>query len=113
MLQEARIWNDPTTGKKFDFETVLAMLRNKALALEASDRRRYLRVIGIDATKPRDFRAAAKKPTKASIAPKLFKKTAAPAKRVVVAKKVAQKVAKTSPAPATKRRMTRVVTSTS
>ena len=103
VLQEARTWNAPQGGNKLDFEAVLAMLRKKALALEASDRRRYLRVIGIDATKPKDFRAAAKKPNKASLAPRPFKKTAAPARRAVVAKRVAPKVAKTSPAPSMRR----------
>ncbi|GAB2458261.1 hypothetical protein GCM10027082_05890 [Comamonas humi] len=44
-----------------NFQQVLAILSAKALELEAKDRSRFLRVIGIDATTPEDFRAAAKK----------------------------------------------------
>jgi hypothetical protein len=55
-----RQWTDPATQKKLNFQQVLAFLSAKAQELEANDRTRYLRVIGIDATKPDDFRAAAK-----------------------------------------------------
>lgn len=97
VLQETRTWNAPQGGKKLDFEAVLAMLRDKALALESKNRQRYLRVIGIDATKPENFRVLAKKPaksTKTSIAPKALKTPAAPSKRVVAAKKVGAKAAR-------------------
>jgi hypothetical protein len=58
VLQRDRRWTDPTTGKKtLTFADVLNALSRKAQALEAADRSRYLRVIGIDATKPADFRA--------------------------------------------------------
>ena len=73
LQDEGRTWTDPKTGKKLDFKALLALLREKALRLESKDRRRYLRVIGIDATKPVNFRVVAKKPaksTKTSIAPK-------------------------------------------
>lgn len=56
-----REWTDPTTKIKLNFEEVLAILTAKAQALEAKDRSRYLRVIGIDATAPEDFRSATKK----------------------------------------------------
>lgn len=73
VLQEARTWNAPNGGKKLNFEAVLEMLQDKALALESKNRQLYLRVIGVDATKPDNFRVVAKKPaklTKTSIAPK-------------------------------------------
>ncbi|MNU08931.1 hypothetical protein D3C72_2552070 [compost metagenome] len=47
--------------KKLNFQQVLTILSAKAQELEAKDRTRYLRVIGIDATTPDDFRAATKK----------------------------------------------------
>lgn len=56
-----REWTDPTTKKKLNFQQVLAILTDKAQQLEAKDRTRYLRVIGIDATMPEDFRATTKK----------------------------------------------------
>lgn len=96
LLQEARTWNAPKTGKKLDFEALLALLRDKALALEAKDRSLYIRVIGVDATKPEDFRAAAKKSgktTKASVAPKPPGKLVAPAKRTAAAAKKAGSMA--------------------
>lgn len=63
-----RTWNDPTTGKKVDFNGLITILSEKALELEAKDRRRYLRVIGIDATEPENFRTAAKRAPKKSVA---------------------------------------------
>jgi len=56
-----RQWTDPETKKKLNFPQVLAILSAKAQELEEKDRTRYLRVIGIDATTPGDFRAATKK----------------------------------------------------
>ncbi len=56
-----RQWTDPKTKKKLNFQQLLAVLSAKAQELEAKDRRRYLRVIGIDATTPEDFRAVNKK----------------------------------------------------
>lgn len=58
---KGRQWTDPKTKKKLNFQQVLAILSAKAQELEAKDRRRYLRVIGIDATKPDDFRATTTK----------------------------------------------------
>lgn len=114
LQDEGRTWNDPKTERTLDFKALLAMLRDKALALESKDRRRYLRVIGIDATKPANFRLEATttvKPTKAPAAPKPSKKTAAPAKRTAAAKKTTLKVAKARPVPATKSKAAPVVKS--
>lgn len=73
---KGREWTDPVTKKKLNFQQVLATLSAKAQELEAKDRTRYLRVIGIDATTPEDFRAATKKShTKKAIATKAKKKT--------------------------------------
>lgn len=74
---KGRQWNDLTSKSKLNFQQVLAILSAKAQELEAKDRARYLRVIGIDATTPEDFRAAARKsrPMK-SIATKTTKKKA-------------------------------------
>ena len=58
---KGREWTDPATKKMLNFQQVLAILSAKAQELEAKDRTRYLRVIGIDATTPEDFRAATKK----------------------------------------------------
>lgn len=58
---KGRQWTDPKTRKKLNFQQVLAILSAKAQELEGRDRTRYLRVIGIDATMPDDFRAATKK----------------------------------------------------
>jgi hypothetical protein len=94
VLQEARTWNAPEGGKKLDFEAVLTKLRGKALALESKNRQRYLRVIGIDATKPNNFRvvaARAAKSTKISIERKSSK---APSKRAVEGKKTDNRATK-------------------
>ncbi len=74
---KGREWSDPATRKKkLNFQQVLAILSAKAQELEAQDRTRYLRVIGIDATPPEDFRAAIKKShAKKTIATKTNKKT--------------------------------------
>lgn len=58
---KGRQWTDKRTKKKLNFQQVLAILSAKAQELEAKDRTLYLRVIGIDATKPDDFRSATKK----------------------------------------------------
>lgn len=72
---KGREWTDPATKKKLNFQQVLANLSAKAQELEARDRTRYLRVIGIDATSPENFRAAIKKsPAKKAIATKTNKK---------------------------------------
>lgn len=55
-----RKWIDPTTKKMLNFQQVLEILSAKAQELEAKHRAFFLRVIGIDATPPEDFRAAAK-----------------------------------------------------
>jgi hypothetical protein len=51
-----RQWKNPATGKMVGFDEVLTILREKAQALESNNRSMYLRVIGIDATTPSDFR---------------------------------------------------------
>ena len=102
VLQEPRTWNAPQGGKKLDFEAVLAMLRDKALALESKNRQRYLRVIGIDATKPANFRVVAKTPaksTKTSKAPKASKTRAASSTRAVTATKAGTKAASGATGP--------------
>lgn len=71
-----RVWTDPATKKTLNFQQVLAILTDKAQQLEAKDRTRYLRVIGIDATTPEDFRAVTKKGrAKKTMATKTNKKT--------------------------------------
>jgi len=73
---KGREWTDPATNKKLNFQQVLAVLTDKAQQLEAKDRTRYLRVIGIDATTPEDFRAVTKKGrAKRTMATKTNKKT--------------------------------------
>lgn len=102
VLQEPRSWNSPMGGKKLDFDEVLARLRDKALALECKNGRLYLRVIGIDATKPENFRVVAKRPgkvTRTPIAPKASKSPAAHSKRAVAAKKADTKAAMGGAAP--------------
>jgi hypothetical protein len=54
---KGRTWKNAATGKDIGFDELLGLLVNKAQELEAQDRSRYLRVIGIDATTPEDFRA--------------------------------------------------------
>lgn len=53
---KGRLWTNTSTGAKIGFDGVLTILSEKALELEGQDRSRYLRVIGIDATNPIDFR---------------------------------------------------------
>jgi hypothetical protein len=97
VLQEfGRTWKDPKTGKMLDFKALLALLGEKALRLESQDRRRYLRVIGIDATKPPNFRTVAKKSTTKSVGMNHFGMPAALAKRVHIAKKAVPNVVKNS-----------------
>ena len=58
VLQRDRRWTDPFTGRlTLTFADVSSALSLKAQALEAADRSRYLRVIGINAVEPPDFRA--------------------------------------------------------
>lgn len=72
--------------RKVEFDGLLTILRDKALALEAKNRTRYLRVIGIDATPPVNFRDAKKAPARKRA------KGAAPAKlKLTAAKKPAVK----------------------
>ncbi|MGJ7574270.1 hypothetical protein ACSFBX_27310 [Variovorax sp. RB2P76] len=56
LQQKGRQWRDPATAKLVGFDEVLEILRGKAQAIEANDRTKYLRVIGIDATTPQNFR---------------------------------------------------------
>jgi hypothetical protein len=55
-----RRWTDSDSGKRLNFQEVVENLAVRAQSLEAKDRSRYLRVIGIDATTPEDFRTAEK-----------------------------------------------------
>ncbi len=116
LQEDGRTWNDPKTGAKLDFKALVALLSEKALRLESKDRRRYLRVIGIDATKPANFRVLAKKsaqPAKAPVGTNTSEKTAASAKRSAAAKSAAQKLARTRSTPVTKRKATPAAPSTS
>ena len=109
LQEEGRTWNDPKTGGKLDFKALVALLSERALRLESKDRTRYLRVIGIDATKPPNFRVVAKKsaqPTKAPVATSTSNETAASAKRAAAAKKAVHKLPETRPVPAPKRKAT-------
>lgn len=92
LQEEGRTWSDPTTGRRIDFKGLLALLSEKALGLESRDRSRYLRVIGIDTTKPENFRIAAKKSPAKSEKQKPSKQTVTPLKHVPVAKKAVTKV---------------------
>ena len=96
LQEEGRTWNDPKTRGKVDFKGLLAMLSKKALRLESRDRNLYLRVIGIDATKPENFRTAAKKSTATSAKSTLSRKPGAPTKRPLAAKRNVTKTSKTS-----------------
>lgn len=109
LQEEGRTWNDSKTGGRVDFKGLLALLSEKALRLEARDRSRYLRVIGIDATKPENFRTPTKKPTAKSAATKRSDTTAAPAKRGLGSKKTAATVTKGLAATAATRRSGPVV----
>lgn len=72
---KGRQWNDPEAKRRLNFQEILTILSAKAQELEAKDRRLYLRVVGIDATVPDDFRADTKKGhTKKCIATKTVKK---------------------------------------
>jgi hypothetical protein len=53
---KGRLWTNLETGKKIGFDELMVILSEKAQMLEGEDRSRYLRVIGIDATAPGDFR---------------------------------------------------------
>lgn len=59
---KGRLWTNSETGVKIGFDEVMAILSEKAQLLEGEDRSRYLRVIGIDATAPGDFRKDDKVP---------------------------------------------------
>jgi hypothetical protein len=91
LQEEGRTWTDPKTRRRLDFKALLALLSEKALRLESNDRRRYLRVMGIDATKPENFRTL----NKGSATLKPSTPSPVPAKRVAASKKAAPKVAKT------------------
>jgi hypothetical protein len=58
VLQEVKKWRDPVTNKLIDFQALIELLQARALELEGQDRRRFIRVIGIDATPPKSFRDA-------------------------------------------------------
>ena len=96
LQEEGRIWNDPTTRGKVDFKGLLAKLSEKALWLESRNRNLYLRVIGIDATKPENFRTAAKKSTATSGESALSSKSEALTERAIAAKRSVTKASKAS-----------------
>ncbi|EUB74825.1 hypothetical protein PMI27_001001 [Pseudomonas sp. GM41(2012)] len=59
VLQEKdRKWHYPTGSDRMTFSELIKLLQTRALELEGQDRRRFIRVIGIDATPPRSFRDA-------------------------------------------------------
>src|SRR5450830_1497999 len=68
---KGRVWTNSGTGKNVGFDELMTILSEKAQSLEGEDRSRYLRVIGIDATAPEDFR----KDVKVSQVPKPRKKS--------------------------------------
>ncbi|MCA7927862.1 H-NS histone family protein [Burkholderia cepacia] len=55
VLQRRRMWNNPAGGK-LDFEGLIALLKRKALELQAADPALFLRIVGIDAAPQDDFR---------------------------------------------------------
>ncbi|TCW69223.1 MULTISPECIES: H-NS histone family protein [Burkholderia] len=55
VLQRRRTWNNPAGGK-LDFDGLIALLKRKALELQAADPALFLRIIGIDAAPQDDFR---------------------------------------------------------
>lgn len=104
VLQEVgRTWADTATGRKANFDGLLTILRDKALALEAKNRTRYLRVIGIDATTPVNFRDAKKAPAlkrAKGAAPAKLKLTAAkkPAAKATREQRAAKRARRVAPA---------------
>ncbi|KDD93236.1 hypothetical protein L524_1062 [Bordetella bronchiseptica MBORD762] len=64
VLQKSRHWRDVDSGKRLNFQDVVALLVARAQILEAQDRSRYLRIIGIDATEPNDFRVTGQPKTR-------------------------------------------------
>jgi hypothetical protein len=96
VLQENRSWKAPGGGKNLDFQEVLSKLRAKALALESKNPQHYLRVIGIDARTPENFRVVAKMIAKPSKGP------ATPPERALPTKRADIKVARNAVATATK-----------
>jgi len=65
VLQRRRKWVNPSGGK-VDFGGLIALLKQKALELQATDPALFLRIVGIDATPQEDFRQA-KASTKAAM----------------------------------------------
>lgn len=64
-LQKKRTWIDPASGRTIDFEGLLEILREKARALQMTNRDLFLRIVGIDVTVPADFRVRAQSTTNA------------------------------------------------
>lgn len=56
VLQRERTWKCPATGRNLSFYELLAMLQAKADTLMREDSSKFLRVIGINAIQPRNFR---------------------------------------------------------
>jgi ribulose bisphosphate carboxylase small subunit len=101
VLQRSKQWKDPDTRRKVGFDGLLAILRSKALQLEARDRRRYLRIVGIDATPPVNFRHVAK-----TVRRKATKKSAVRGNAASATKGVATKNARGAAGAAARRRST-------
>jgi hypothetical protein len=57
VLQRERQW-EASTGGRVEFVGLIALLEKRALELQAADPTLFLRVVGIDATAKKDFRAA-------------------------------------------------------
>lgn len=55
VLQRRKKWDNPAGGK-LDFDGLIALLKQKALELQATDPALFLRIVGIDAAPQDDFR---------------------------------------------------------
>jgi len=55
VLQRRRTWNNPAGGT-LDFDGLIALLKRRALELQAADPTLFLRIVGIDAAPQDDFR---------------------------------------------------------
>jgi hypothetical protein len=60
VLQMPRTWIEPISRSRISFEELVVLLSARAQAIEAKDPQKHLRVIGIDATTPPNFRRSRK-----------------------------------------------------
>lgn len=81
-------------GERAHLEALTEERLKEILATAAGFAERYLRVIGIDTTKPENFRVAAQKSPAKSEKPKPSRETMAPLKRVLAAKKAVTRESK-------------------